>query len=202
MHSKTYLPRELDFSKDERRSLDYDDGRIYVFTDGACKLTKQGTFGGWATILYWRGHEKEQSGSAFGCALGVTNNIMELTAILEGMRAITAKSHDKQAVIISDSQYCLQCIAVWAQSWERNGWLTTTGTPVQNKKLIQDIRAIKQPWMSFKWVKGHAGHKYNERVDQLAVAARTELEKRTIALTEMSNRVKEQGVRRQRSIDV
>lgn len=136
--------------------------QVEVHTDGAC-LGNPGP-GGWAALLRWRGIERELSGGE----AATTNNRMEL------MAAIVALENLKEAcdvVLTTDSQYVRQGITEWLAGWVRRGWKTAGGDPVKNRDLWERLQvASRRHTVDWRWVKGHAGHPDNERVDQLARA--------------------------------
>lgn len=154
------------------RETNYHDGRIHVFADGASKHAAGRVYGGWATVLRFADHVREYSGNE----VGASNNRMELMAIREGMKSLHRKVHKRKAIITSDSQYSIQAIVVWTPQWLQNGWTTGSGKTASNRELLEEINDLKRSWMSFKWVKGHAGHTDNERCDVLATEARKQLE--------------------------
>jgi ribonuclease HI len=102
-----------------------------------------------------------------------TNNTMELTAILEAMRAIVKP--DISCIVYSDSQYSIDCVTKWYNKWKRNGWKTSKGKPVKNADLIRAIVHERERFarIEFTWVKGHAGNEGNERADWLATTAKS-----------------------------
>lgn len=134
---------------------------IQLFTDGAC-LGNPGP-GGWAALLRYQEHEKMFSGGE----KETTNNRMEMTAVLEGLKAIKepARVH-----IISDSKYVIDAFEKnWIAGWLRNGWRNSQNKPVANREIWEDLIAmVKHHEVTWEWVKGHAGHDENERVDQQA----------------------------------
>lgn len=138
---------------------------LHVFTDGSA-INQTGA-GGWGAVLLWNEHTKE----VYGGAPGQTNNTMELTAILEGLRA---RSKDVRTIVYSDSQYCINALVTWYSGWERNGFRTSTGKPVANLELLKEIRSLITPKVVFQWVKGHVGIEHNERADALAEQGRRE----------------------------
>ncbi|MBN8522139.1 MAG: ribonuclease HI [Alphaproteobacteria bacterium] len=136
---------------------------IEIFTDGACSGNPGP--GGWGVILRWNGHEKELSG---GEAL-TTNNRMEMMAVIMGLEALKKPS---RVTIYSDSKYVIECAQKWLASWKTKGWKTADKKPVKNQDLWERIDSAMSPHIvDFIWVKGHAGHPENERVDKLAVQA-------------------------------
>ena len=98
-----------------------------------------------------------------------TNNIAELTAILEGLKCL---KRPVNLEIVTDSQYVCKGLAVWIHNWKSKGKLND-GSSLSNLKLWQELDRLIQPHqVKYTWVRGHTGHKYNERCDQLAMAAR------------------------------
>lgn len=143
-----------------------DPNTVELFTDGAC-LGNPGP-GGWAALLRYKGTEKELAG---GEAL-TTNNRMEMMAVIEGLRSLT---RDCTVIVFTDSQYVQKGITEWIHGWKRKGWKTADKKPVKNADLWMALdEARLRHDVTWKWVKGHAGHTENERVD---VLARAEAEK-------------------------
>ena len=135
---------------------------VSIFTDGACKGNPGP--GGWGALLRMGGTEKELSG---GEAL-TTNNRMELTAAIRGLQALKRPC---RVLLTTDSRYVMDGLTKWIHGWLKNGWKTADKKPVKNADLWQELLAAAAPHrVEWKWVKGHAGHDENERVDQLASA--------------------------------
>ncbi len=135
---------------------------IEIHTDGAC-LGNPGP-GGWAALLRFNGSERELAGGE----AQTTNNRMELMAAIAALEALREPC---SAVLHSDSKYVLQGISEWLPGWKRKGWKTAGGSAVKNQDLWQRLDAAAAPHrMQWQWVKGHAGHPENERVDGLARA--------------------------------
>jgi len=138
---------------------------ITVSTDGSCLRNPGGAIG-WA----WANHDGT---SASGGAASGTNQVAELTAVLE---AVLAHPGPEPLRIEADSQYAIKCASEWVHAWRRRGWRTASGGPVQNLGLVQAIdRAITERTgpVTFTWVRGHRGDRFNERADELAgIAAR------------------------------
>jgi ribonuclease HI len=149
----------------ERVSERQNDGVITVSTDGSCLRNPGGAIG-WA----WANHDGTH---ASGAVAAGTNQIAELMAVLE---AITAHPGDEPLCIEADSQYAIKCASLWVHSWRRKGWRTASGSPVQNLELVQGIEraiAARPGPVTFVWVRGHQGDRFNERADELAgIAAR------------------------------
>ncbi len=135
---------------------------VVIYTDGGCEPNPG--VGGWGAVLISGEHMKELSGGA----LETTNNRMEMTAAIEALRALKRSC---QVTLYTDSQYLKNGITQWLPAWKRNNW-KRKGGPVKNQDLWQTLDALVQKHtVSWHWVKGHAGHDYNERCDALASAA-------------------------------
>ncbi len=134
-----------------------------IYTDGACSGNPGP--GGWAVVVINRstGDEEEFSGGE----KNTTNNRMELTAAIEGLKKI---SPGDGAEIFTDSSYLKNAFtAGWLTKWKRNGWRTATKNPVLNQDLwVKLDKLVGERKIKFNWVKGHAGNFYNERCDKLA----------------------------------
>ena len=136
---------------------------VEIFTDGACKGNPGP--GGWGAVIRAGAHEKEVSG---GEPL-TTNNRMELLAAI---RALEALNRPCKVVLWTDSIYVRDGITRWIHGWRRNGWKTADRKPVKNAELWQALLdAAGRHDVTWKWVKGHAGHPENERADRLACDA-------------------------------
>ena len=136
---------------------------VEIHTDGAC-LGNPGP-GGWAALLRHAGTERELAGGE----AATTNNRMELMAAIMALEALKSPC---EVVLSTDSQYVQKGIGEWLPNWIRRGWKTAGGDPVKNRDLWERLQAAAKPHkVQWKWVKGHAGHVENERVDQLARAA-------------------------------
>ena len=137
--------------------------RIEIFTDGAC-LGNPGA-GGWAAILRYNDVEKE----IFGGENETTNNRMELTAVIS---ALSALKESCNITLYTDSRYVMDGIEKWIDNWKKNNWKTTNKkSAVKNIELWQKLDELRMAHeIRWVWVKGHAGHKENERCDELAKA--------------------------------
>lgn len=135
--------------------------RIEIFTDGAC-LGNPGA-GGWAAILRYNDVEKE----IVGGEANTTNNRMELTAVISALSALKEVCN---ITLYTDSRYVMDGIEKWIANWKQNGWRTSNKkTSVKNIELWQKLDELQSKHeIRFVWVKGHAGHKENERCDELA----------------------------------
>ncbi|HEU0118490.1 MAG TPA: ribonuclease HI [Alphaproteobacteria bacterium] len=137
--------------------------QVEIFTDGACSGNPGP--GGWGAILRYGDTEKEMSGGA----ADTTNNRMEMMGAISALEALTRPT---DVTLYTDSKYVMQGAEEWMPNWIKRGWKTADKKPVKNVDLWQRLQAAMQPHkIKFVWVKGHAGHPENERVDQLAVAA-------------------------------
>ena len=136
--------------------------QVQMYTDGACSGNPGP--GGWGTILRCRGREQELCGGA----AETTNNRMELTAVIRGLKALKKPC---RVEIYTDSKYVVDGITKgWARSWQANGWRKSDKSPALNTDLWQRLLELCEiHTVSFHWVKGHAGHPENERCDKLAV---------------------------------
>ncbi len=136
---------------------------VYLYTDGSC-LSNPGP-GGWCAILVYGDYEKMISGGESE----TTNNRMELTAILEGLKALKEPC---EVVLTSDSKYALDSLENgWAVKWRANGWKKGRNEHALNPDLWEKVLCeVEKHQMKYLWVKGHAGHSYNERCDKEAQA--------------------------------
>ena len=133
---------------------------VEIFTDGAC-LGNPGP-GGWAALLRYGAQESELAGGA----PHTTNNRMELMAAIAGLEALTRPCSVR---LVTDSRYVMDGIRSWLPAWKRNGWRTAAKKPVKNIDLWQRLdTAAARHEIEWLWVRGHAGHAENERVDALA----------------------------------
>jgi ribonuclease HI len=140
-------------------------GEVLVWTDGSCHRNPGP--GGWAALVCWEdGVVEEHSGGL----PHTTNNVMEMTAALEGLRALPSGS---RACVVTDSRYLHDGMTSWMAGWKRKNWRTASGDPVKNKEIwVQlEVAASDHEQVRWHWIKGHIGHALNERADALAVAA-------------------------------
>ncbi len=137
---------------------------VEIWTDGGCK-PNPGT-GGWAAVLRFGAAEREISGAE----RETTNNRMELTAAAAALEALKRPCRVK---LHTDSEYLRNGITRWHTGWVRRNWRNAQGDPVANYELWQRVLTAAKPHeIEWIWVRGHAGDPMNERVDQLATAAR------------------------------
>ena len=140
---------------------------VEIYTDGACSGNPGP--GGWGAILRYKGHEKELSGGV----PETTNNRMEMTAVIEALKAMKKSSRIE---LYTDSQYVKQGVEEWLAGWKAKNWKTAGKKPVKNQDLWKEIDTLiqilrKKHDISFHWVRGHDGHPENERADALARSA-------------------------------
>lgn len=134
---------------------------VDIYTDGACRGNPGR--GGWGAVLVYRGVEKELSGGE----PMTTNNRMELSAVIA---ALSALREPCEITLTSDSKYVVDAVTKgWAKSWQARGWIKPDKSPALNPDLWEKLlRLLDYHQVTFVWVKGHAGHPYNERCDKLA----------------------------------
>jgi len=136
---------------------------VQLFTDGAC-LGNPGP-GGWAFILRY----KDKTRETWGSEPQTTNNRMELTAAVEGLKALKETC---TVQVVTDSEYLRNGITKWIHGWKRKGWKKADGDPVLNQDLWEQLDfQVQRHHTEWMWTKGHAGHPENDRCDQLATAA-------------------------------
>jgi ribonuclease HI len=133
---------------------------VVIYTDGACSGNPGP--GGWGAILMHGKTEKELSGGE----LATTNNRMELMAAIQALEALKKPC---KVELHTDSTYVQKGIHEWIHNWKRRGWKTADNKPVKNDDLWRRLdEARSRHDVTWKWVKGHAGHELNERADALA----------------------------------
>ena len=136
---------------------------VTLYTDGACSGNPGP--GGWGAILEYKGTQKELSGGD----ASTTNNRMELTAVIEGLKALKEPC---TVELYSDSKYVIDGLQKgWAVSWRKNGWRKADKKPALNPELWETLLGLTElHTMRYHWVKGHADNPMNNRCDELAVA--------------------------------
>lgn len=126
---------------------------VELYTDGAVKDNQSDiNLGGYGGVLHYRGHEKEFSGGE----RNTTNNIMELKAVIEGLKAITDKK--VRVEIYTDSAYIVNCFdQKWYENWIARGWLTAKKKPVENRELWEELLTLVDEFDDYKFykIKGH-----------------------------------------------
>jgi len=140
---------------------------LFAYTDGACSGNPGP--GGWGVLMIARENglvvkERELQGGE----PHTTNNRMELLAAISALEALTRPS---EVTIVTDSAYVKNGVTEWIHAWKRKNWRTAGGSPVKNVELWQRLEAAAAPHqVTWRWIKGHAGHAENERADALARA--------------------------------
>ena len=134
--------------------------QVVIHTDGACSGNPGP--GGWGAVMHYGATEMALCGGE----LQTTNNRMELMAAI---RALEALKKPCKIELHTDSTYVMKGISEWIHAWKRRGWLTADRKPVKNDDLWKRLdEARLRHDVSWRWVKGHAGHEHNERADALA----------------------------------
>ena len=138
--------------------------KVTIYTDGACSGNPGP--GGWGAVLMYKENKKEISGSK----QDTTNNVMELTAVIEALKILKFPC---EVELYSDSAYVVNAFDKgWIYNWVKNNWKTADKKPVKNQELWQDLYELtKIHKVSFIKVKGHADNEYNNRCDELATGA-------------------------------
>lgn len=146
---------------------------INIYADGGCRGNgKVDNIGGYGVVLEMGDNKKEIKKAHYD----VTNNIMELTSCIEGLKAL--KRTDIPVRLYSDSRYVTNAInEKWYKNWRLNGWKTSNKEPVKNKELWEQLLKLKESFkdITFVWVKGHKNNEGNNRADELANEAMDEL---------------------------
>ena len=133
---------------------------VEIFADGACSGNPG--IGGYGAILRYGKETKEIS----GCHLHTTNNRMELMGIIEALRLIKRPCKIR---VVTDSKYVVKGMTEWMSGWIKRNWLNSRKEPVLNRDLWERLSGLSKPHeVEWVWIKGHAGHKENERCDKLA----------------------------------
>ena len=134
---------------------------VTIYTDGACSGNPGP--GGWGAILMYKGNKKEISGAK----KGTTNNVMELTAVIEALKLL---KYPCKVKLYSDSAYVVNAfLQHWIVNWQKNNWKTSDKNDVKNKELWQELVELTNMHdVIFIKVKGHSDNEYNNRCDELA----------------------------------
>ena len=139
---------------------------IEVYTDGGCSGNPGP--GGWAYVVV-SGDAPEEK---WGAESSTTNNRMELQAVIAALEALSGTDTSSGITVYTDSQYVQKGITLWIKDWKKKGWKTSDKKPVKNQDLWQRLDALSGALpVAWRWVKGHAGNKYNERCDFLTQKA-------------------------------
>ena len=134
---------------------------VIIYTDGACSGNPGP--GGWGSILMYKGNKKEISGAS----KDTTNNIMEITAVIEALKLLKYECNVK---VYSDSAYVVNAFnQKWIYSWIKNNWINSNKEPVKNKEIWKELYELTQKHeVEFIKVKGHSDNEYNNRCDEIA----------------------------------
>jgi ribonuclease HI len=136
---------------------------VEIFADGACSGNPGP--GGYGAILKFGGKTREIS----GCHLNTTNNRMEMMAVVQALRQLKRPCKIR---IVTDSHYLVKGMTEWMPRWIRRNWKNSQNKPVMNRDLWEELVRLCGPHqIEWQWIKGHQGHKENERCDELAKAA-------------------------------
>ena len=138
--------------------------KVDIYTDGSCRFNPGP--GGWGAVLVYGKREKDLSGGE----ANTTNNRMELTAAIKALEALKEPC---EVHLCSDSKYLIDGLEKgWAASWRQNGWRRADKSAAQNPDLWERLLDLLKTHTvtEYEWVKGHAGHPYNERCDAMAQA--------------------------------
>ena len=135
--------------------------KVIIYTDGACSGNPGP--GGWGAVLMYKENKKEISGGK----KDTTNNVMEITAVIEGLKLL---KYPCEVEIYSDSSYVVNCFEKgWIYNWMKNNWKTSGKDPVKNQELWKELYDLtKIHKVKFNKVKGHSDNEYNNRCDELA----------------------------------
>lgn len=160
---------------------------IVIYTDGACEGNPGP--GGWAAVLKYGEHVKEVSGGD----PATTNNRMEIQAAISALAILTQAC---EITLHTDSEYLKKGITEWVRGWKARGWVTMDKKPVKNQDLWRQLDKLSTHHrISWKWVKGHAGHADNEKCDELAKNEISKLRKKftRAQISEMVSEYKKTG---------
>ena len=135
--------------------------KVIIYTDGACSGNPGP--GGWGALLMYKDTKKEISGGK----KDTTNNVMELTAVVEGLKLL---KYPCEVDLYSDSAYVVNAFTQgWIYNWVKNNWKTANKEPVKNKEIWQELYELtKKHKVNFIKVKGHSDNEWNNRCDELA----------------------------------
>lgn len=134
---------------------------VIIYTDGACSGNPGP--GGWGSILMYKENKKEISGGK----KDTTNNVMELTAVIEALKLLKFRC---KVSVYSDSAYVVNAFnQKWIYGWMKNGWKNASKEPVKNKELWEELYELtKEHEVTFIKVKGHSDNEFNNRCDEMA----------------------------------
>ena len=141
---------------------------ISIYTDGGCSGNPGP--GGWAYVMI---SDTAPPAENWGAEKSTTNNRMELQSVISALEALSQTNPDSEmTTVYTDSQYVQKGMTIWMKDWKARGWKTSGKEPVKNQELWRRLDALAQGLpLTWVWVKGHAGDKYNERCDTLVKKA-------------------------------
>jgi ribonuclease HI len=166
--SRPSASKRRDMSLDEVLSSFTGGPKTGVFTDGAAEGNPGP--GGWGAVLVV---DDEVIAQEFGSEPHTTNNRMELTAMVAGLRMVP---HDAEIDVYTDSQLVVNILTEWAKGWEARGWRKKSAGPIANLELVKEAYALarRRPNARILWIPAHSGNRWNEYADALATAYRRE----------------------------
>ena len=142
---------------------------MIIYTDGGCSGNPGP--GGWAYVIV-NGPDGPVIEEKWGAAANTTNNRMELLAVISALESLSIPGLSGDIEVFTDSQYVQKGITLWITDWKKRNWKTSSKAPVKNQDLWQRLDALSAALpVSWHWVKGHAGNKFNERCDELTQKA-------------------------------
>jgi ribonuclease HI len=139
-----------------------------IYTDGACSGNPGP--GGWGVVIYFADGTLHELGDK---EPQTTNNRMEMQAAIAALEFLAAFGQTQSVTLFTDSEYVKNGITQWIKGWKKKGWKTSTGKPVLNPDLWQQLDALNSPQVVWQYVRGHAGNVGNERCDAIARAFST-----------------------------
>jgi ribonuclease HI len=136
-----------------------------IYTDGACSGNPGP--GGWGTVVYFTDGSVHEIG---GGDTKTTNNRMEMQAAVEALKYLKESGQTDPIELYTDSEYVKNGITQWIKGWKKKGWKTSTGKPVLNPDLWQQLDALNSSQVHWRYVRGHSGDVGNDRCDTIARA--------------------------------
>ena len=143
--------------------------KIVIYTDGAARGNPGPA--GWGTVFIFQDGKKDKVFEIGGREKHATNNQMELTSAIEGLKYLKKKKINLPIEIFADSKYVILGSTEWIQNWMKNNWRNAANKPVLNRELWEELHKLTEEFKP-KWhyVKGHSGDKWNDRVDEIATS--------------------------------
>jgi ribonuclease HI len=144
---------------------------LKIFTDGGCSGNPGP--GGWGYIVIMHTFQGENVITQnMGAEKETTNNRMEMTAVIEALRALKQMDVPRRVSVYTDSQYVQKGMSEWIHTWKKNSWRTSDKKPVKNQELWMALDSLASEFtVAWEWVKGHAGNEFNERCDRMTQEA-------------------------------